>query len=150
MKPAVFELATSNDQEELLIMIDAFYAIDGYAFDKIMMEKSVNLFLQDKSLGNLYLVKTADETAGYICITLGYSFEYGGRIAVLDELFIKKSFRNTGLGKACLAFVDTYAKENGIKAIHMEVEEHNIVALGLYTSRGYSSKGRRLITKYIN
>ncbi len=148
MTTAIFELATLKDEAELLPMIEAFYAIDGYDFDKNKMANAVCAFLENQTLGAVWLIKVEKETAGYICLTMGYSFEYGGKIAVLDELYIKENFRNNGLGKESLAFVDAHAIANNIKAVHMEVEEHNARAMGLYTSRGYSSKGRRLYSKY--
>ena len=147
MQNPVFKSAIETDVPEILGLIKAFYAIDGYDFEKVKIEKSVRTFINDTNLGELWILKQNTETIGYVCVTLGFSFEYGGKIAVLDELYIKDAFRNQGLGKICLAFVDDFAKEKNIQAIHMEVEGHNEAALGLYTSRGFKTKGRRLYTK---
>jgi ribosomal protein S18 acetylase RimI-like enzyme len=130
--------------------MEDFYAIDGYPFDLEKMDFLLGKFISDSTLGRLWLIKSDEETAGYVCLTIGFSFEYGGKIAVLDELFIKTKFRNKGLGKKTLEFINLKAIEMEIAAIHMEVEGHNTRALDLYISKGYKTKGRKLYTKIIS
>jgi ribosomal protein S18 acetylase RimI-like enzyme len=140
-------LAKPEDSSKILKMMKDFYAIDAYPFDEKSMQASMKTFLSNETLGFIYLLKIKEETAGYVCLCYGFSFEYGGKIAVLDELYIKAEFRNQGLGKKTLEFLDKKTKELEIKAIHMEVESHNTTALGLYTSQGFKTKGRKFYTK---
>jgi len=37
-----------------------------------------------------------------MALTMGFSMEYGGKDAFLDDLFIKNSFRGAGTGKEAL------------------------------------------------
>jgi ribosomal protein S18 acetylase RimI-like enzyme len=145
-----FVLAKSENIKEIATMMEDFYAIDGYPFDLEKMDYLLEKFISDTTLGMLWLVKSDEETAGYICLTIGFSFEYGGKIAVLDELYFKPEFRGKGFGKITLGFLDLQAKEKGIAAIHMEVESHNTNALNLYISSGYKTKNRKLYTKNIS
>jgi ribosomal protein S18 acetylase RimI-like enzyme len=142
-----FVLASIENILEISAMMTDFYAIDGYSFEEEKAKLSLENFISDNTLGMIWLIKSDSETYGYVCLTMGFSFEYGGKIAVLDELFIKTKFRNKGLGKKTLAFIDTQAFENKINAIHMEVESHNTTALGLYTNHNFKTKGRKLYTK---
>ena len=41
---------------------------------------------------------------GYLVLTLGYSLEYGGRDAFIDEVYIRSSYRGRGIGTAALTF----------------------------------------------
>jgi ribosomal protein S18 acetylase RimI-like enzyme len=142
-----YVLAKLEDSSEILKMMKDFYAIDGYPFDEKTMQTSMQAFLSNDTLGFIYLIKNNEKTAGYVCLCYGFSFEYDGKIAVLDELFINATYRNQGLGKKTLEFLDSKANEYQIKAIHMEVESHNLAALGLYTSQGFKTKGRKLYSK---
>jgi hypothetical protein len=41
-----------------------------------------------------------DELAGYVILTLGFSVEYRGREAFVDELYVEEKFRRQGLAGA--------------------------------------------------
>ena len=47
--------------------------------------------------------------------------EYDGRNALLDEFFIKDSFRSKGIGKETLKFIEQHCKLNDIHAVHLQV-----------------------------
>lgn len=140
---------TSTDKDEVLEMMRDFSAIDNYAFDWMAREKSLAAFSATDGLGKLYLIKNEVETLGYIVLAFGYSFGYNGRDAFIDEFYIKEAFRNKGIGKATMDFIEEIAKSFGVKAIHLEVENHNESAKHLYASKAYKSKQRKLLTKII-
>jgi ribosomal protein S18 acetylase RimI-like enzyme len=149
LKTVEYQPASQNSIHEILQLMEDFYAMDGYAFDKKTMQSSLVTFISNNNLGYVWLIKVEMKTVGYVCLTMGFSFEYGGIVAVLDELYLKPQFRGKGYGKTTLDFLKLHAKEKGIAAIHMEVESHNTSALKLYTLNGYQTKGRRLYTKII-
>jgi ribosomal protein S18 acetylase RimI-like enzyme len=107
-------------------------------------------FLADISLGRAWLVLANDEPVGYVIITLGYSLEYYGRDAFIDEFFIKASHRGQGIGTKVMQFVEAACRELGINALHLEVERANTAAQGLYRKFGFANHDRILMTKWIS
>jgi GNAT superfamily N-acetyltransferase len=144
-----FTTAQQEDIPEILEMMADFYAIDHYPFDAALNQKNLEYFLANGDLGRLYLIREESETLGYIVLTFGFSFEYGGRNAFIDEFFLKSAARGKGIGTQTMKFVTEEAKKLEIKALHLEVENHNERANQLYFRQGFTGKNRSLLTKKI-
>lgn len=142
-----FKPYSAEDKADVLEMMTSFNQIDGYPFDPAAGEKNLEGFTANESLGRVFLIIYENSTVGYIILAFGFSFEYNGRDAFIDELFIKEGYRNLGIGKMAMDFIESQARELGINAIHLEVEAHNENAATLYLNKGYTSNNRKLLTK---
>jgi ribosomal protein S18 acetylase RimI-like enzyme len=82
--------------------------------------------------------KTAPSNPGIkqLVITLGYSIEYGERDGFIDDFYLVPELRGRGVGRRLLAFALDRARELGIEMLHLEVEQGNGTAQGLYRARG--------------
>lgn len=127
-----------------------FYAIDDYPIDIDVSKKLFQEFISDEKLGQAYLIYHSDEektaqVVGYVILTYIFSFEYQGRIAFLDELYIKESSRGKGIGKQALAFVKEQASLTNVKLIYLELENHNENAQKLYLANDFEVHNRKLL-----
>ncbi len=145
-----FKIAREEDIREILIMMEQFYAIDNYPFDKEKTHGNLLAFIADPNLGRAWVITSDDFIIGYIVLAYGYSFERGGRDAFIDELFLKTAFRRKGIGKLAMDFIKNEAPKLGIHAIHLEVEPHNTGGLKLYLEKGFMENGRILMSKEID
>ena len=145
--PVVFEIFSTKHQGDVLKMMASFYRIDGYDFDLESTQKNLNEFSSNENLGRLYLIRKDGQNIGYIVLTFGYSFEYNGRDAFIDELYIEEGYRGQGIGDMTMDFIASESKKLGINAVHLEVEKHNQNARTLYSKKGYSFNDRILLTK---
>src|SRR5512133_1162383 len=116
-----FRPATVEDIPGLLLMMETFYAIDCYPFNRDKTENNLTDFMGSEDLGRLWMIELEDMNIGYCALTFGFSFEFGGRIALLDEIFIEENYRNKGIGRKLIRFVQEKASLLGIKTILMEV-----------------------------
>jgi diamine N-acetyltransferase len=139
--------ATEKDTALLLDMMARFYAIDGYHFDEAVSRKNLAAFIYGEHLGRIWLIENNGEIIGYVVLTFCFSFEFKGRTAFVDELFLKESFRGKGIGGMVLDFIDEHAKELGLAALHLEVERHNEKGKKLYVNKGFKEHERALMTK---
>ncbi len=87
---------------------------------------------------------------GYLAVTLGFSLEYRGRDAFIDELFIEPGSRGLGLGREALEIAERYCRECGVRALHLEVERHHQSAFELYRRTGFEDHDRYLMTKWLH
>jgi len=138
-----------NSFPDLLDMMASFYAIDHYSFDRVKTEKNLSAFISDKTLGRAWIISCNEVTCGYLMLTFGFSFEYNGKIGLIDEFYLKPEFRRMGIGKKTMDFIDAQAIELDIKTVHLEVEKHNKGGTKLYKSKGYYYNGRILLSKGI-
>lgn len=138
-----------TDTESFLQMMQDFYAIDNYPFDREKAKFLTDEFVQNAQNGGIWIIRENQEIAGYLIITTIFSFEYGGWIGFLDELYISASFRGKGLGKLAVDFAIDQAKNKNLKLLYLEIEPHNESAKKLYLSRGFDSHKRQLMAYHI-
>lgn len=72
-------------------------------------------------------------------VTVRPNVWYEGRVALLDELYVEPARRSQGIGAAILGVLHRYARENGIDAIEINVDEGDVDAQRFYERHGYSS-----------
>lgn len=148
MNPQFF--AASKDDIELILQLqEAFYAIDGYDFDRVASAEALRVFIDTPSFGKLWLIMVNGQPAGYAALTLGYSFEYKGKDAFLDELYLLPEYRGNDIGALTVEFAAEQAKLMGVKAIHLEVELHNEAGISLYRRYGFQDHNRVLMTRWV-
>lgn len=80
-----FKSATETDLNTCVEMMEAFNAIDHYPFNRAESEKNFHEFISSPVLGRFWLLQADEGIIGYLILTFGYSFEYGGRDAFIDE-----------------------------------------------------------------
>lgn len=145
MNKATFSEIAAKHIDTVVQMMADFYAIDNYPFDVAVAKGLLTEFLKNKSLGMGWLILDGDSPVGYVIVTFVFSFEYKGRIAFLDELFISPEARGKGFGKQAVDFIAEEAKKNSVKIIYLEVEHHNEAAKSLYLSKNYTLHNRGLM-----
>jgi len=131
-------------------MIAAFHDHEDLTFEHDKMSAVVLELLENPGLGRIWLICQNSEKVGYLAATFGFSLEFGGRDAFLDELFIHESSRGKGLGKLAISAAVSEIAAIGIKAVHLEVSTANEMATRLYQSLGFELREQfNLMTKQI-
>ena len=138
--------ATTSDLDQLLEMMGEFYTEVGYPFDSGHAATAFRELLVDGRLGRAWLIEHDGLEAGYIVVTLGYSMEYGGHDAFIDDLFVRPAYRNRGLGSRAVAEARAFCLSLGVRALHLETEQGNGAGLAIYRRTGFASAGRQLFT----
>lgn len=137
--------AKHSDIPELCAMMKDFYAIDSYPFDKKITTDNFEKFINNDGYGTCFKIVSEGEIAGYIILAKYFSFEFGGEILFLDELYVKPEFQGKALGKNALEFVKDFSAENNFKVVLLEIENHNEKAKGLYEQFGFQNHKRSLM-----
>jgi GNAT superfamily N-acetyltransferase len=138
--------ASPNDVEQLVRMMDEFYAEGGYSLNHRRATEAFATLLADERLGWVWLIQAEGQDVGYVVLALCYSMEYGGLSAFVDDLFIRAPFRRDGLGTAALREVRTICARRGVRAIHVETGPDNTTAQAVYRRAGFTQTDRQLLT----
>jgi ribosomal protein S18 acetylase RimI-like enzyme len=118
-------------------------------FDEGQVRAALQEFFAHAEFGQAWLICAGEKIAGYVILTLGYSFEYRGRDAFIDELYVEPEFRRMGLARRAMEFVEQQARQMGVNALHLEVDPQNEPALALYRGAAYQNHDRHLMTKWL-
>jgi GNAT superfamily N-acetyltransferase len=143
-----YRIAEISDLAILIELVREFRKNEKLPFDENIDSDVLRDFFADESLGKACLVQQGDEVLGYIILTLGYSLEYRGRDAFIDEFYIRPTHRGKGIGTQMLAFAEDACRELGVRSLHLEVDFENLDAQRLYYRVGYQHRNRFLMTKH--
>lgn len=138
--------ATSDDLDLLVQLMTEFYGESGFSFSPRRARSAFEVLLADPRAGRAWLIRSGDQVAGYFVLTLGYSMEFGGVSAFLDDLFIRAAFRGRRLGTAALAALRAECEALGVRAVHLEVARDDEAAQGLYRAAGFVGRDLQLLT----
>ena len=134
-----------TDISTITQMMQDFYAIDNYPMDVEVAKNLFHEFISNENLGKSWLIYSENEIVGYIILTFIFSFEYGGKIAFVDELFIKENARGKGIGKEAIQFIQREVPKLSLKLLYLEVEPHNENAQKLYLAHDFELHNRKLM-----
>jgi ribosomal protein S18 acetylase RimI-like enzyme len=126
------------------------YEFDGTTpFDAARCERALRQMLASPTFGRAFWIERGSERAGYLVLCFGFSLEFGGRDAFVDELYLREPFRGLGLGMLALEHAEVICREENSGALHLEVEFSNERAQSLYKRRGFEDHNRFLWTKWL-
>jgi GNAT superfamily N-acetyltransferase len=143
-------LATESYADLLLEFMREHYTFDGHAFDLSEARAALLGLLRDPALGHVWLISAGQETVGYVVLTLGYSLEFLGRDAFIDEFYLQQAYRGRGIGRKILEQVEKAARALGVRAIHLEAVRRNEAAQQFCRKLGFKDREHYLMTKWID
>lgn len=126
-----------KDKEIFITLTKEFYNSDAVikplpqTFYPEIFKKLLNKNCSAKG----FIIEHDGEICGYGVINLTFSMEAGGDTLWLEDLYIRKEFRNKGLGKEYFNFI--FEKYKTVKRFRLEVEDSNPKAIKLYKSLGF-------------
>ena len=144
-----FQEATRTDIETLLPLMQAYYQEDRLEVSSEHTKRALEQFFSSQDQGRIWILQCRGGQAGYLALTWSYSFEYGGRVAEVDELYVAPQFRNRGLAQAALSFAETTCKALKLKALSLEVKPENDSARRLYHRFGFTKSARDFFLKHL-
>ena len=135
-----YEIIRTKEQCEDLkalateISLEHFTPITGKGQVYYMMDKFLAPEVVMREIGENYefaFILYGGERAGY------YSIAFEGEALFLSKLYVKKSFRGLGLGRAMFEKIVEKALTAGCKYIYLTVNKHNDSSIAIYKKWGF-------------
>ncbi len=144
-----FRCATTADIDIILPMMREFYFFENLPYEESRQRRLLQQVLEDPTLGQVIIVHEGADLLGYFVLGFGFSIEFGGRDAILDELYIAPEFRGLGTGTRAVEYALEVCRQAGMEAIHLEADHFNTRAHDLYLRLGFKDHERHLMTKWL-
>jgi GNAT superfamily N-acetyltransferase len=136
-------IATLKDTDLLMPLVRAYHEFEGIDSSSQQRTDAIApLLSENPEFGRVWLIETKDGVVGYIALCFGYSIEFRGRDAFVDEFYLLESARGRGMGSMALEAIKLEAAQLGVRALHLEVARTNRGAERFYTSAGFTSRER--------
>ncbi|MFC3615817.1 GNAT family N-acetyltransferase [Lutimaribacter marinistellae] len=142
---AALHLAKPDDLERVLALVTAFHAEEGLDSTDEARRAALLPLLEGIPHGCAYLIGPARAPLGYVVITFGWSLEFGGMDAFVDEIYIRPAVRGRGIATEVLISLPKALSKAGVKALHLEVDRENEIAQRLYARAGFKLRDRYVL-----
>jgi ribosomal protein S18 acetylase RimI-like enzyme len=151
MSEMIIREAALGDEPELLRMMRLLAEQEPgkIHFDEGAARACLQKFRSLPAFGAVWMLCEGNKPIGYIILTIGFSFEFHGHDAFIDELYVDADYRRRGYGRQAVAFLEKKARARGVHAVHLEVDRGNNPAFELYRRAGYEDHERFLMTKWL-
>jgi len=139
--------ATEDDLDTLNAMVRAYYVHDGVAYEELPARRALQEIIRTEYFGRAWLIDLDKELIGYAVLTFGFSVEFHGRHAVLDEKFLLPDHQGKGHFKRILTLIEACCRQLGIRGLSLVVETKNEPAQRAYQKNGFKPYDRIVMTK---
>jgi ribosomal protein S18 acetylase RimI-like enzyme len=136
------QLAAVADLEVLLELMRGYYRDDHLHFEPQQQRAAMLRLLTEPQWGRVWLMLSPAGCLGYVAVCFGFSLELGGNDAYIDELYVVPEARGRGVARCALQQLHEPLAQLGIRALHLEVDQHNQAAQRLYSALGYRKRDR--------
>lgn len=106
-------------------------------FEKLVKQgKLISFFAlsENKYIGKVYFVKKLND----------FQVADGNHTGYICNLYVKRSYRNNGIGTSLIEAVKSYARSEGFSSLTLGVEESNSKNMRLYSKLGFNKKIKNL------
>lgn len=129
--------ARGDEIDKVVAFVTAFHAEEGVAQTPAARREAVATLIANPAFGEIRIIAADGRDVGYLAFAYGFSIEFNGRDAFLDEVFIEPVARGAGIGRAAIAALLGELRAKGVKAAHLEVALDNPDAQRLYERAGF-------------
>jgi GNAT superfamily N-acetyltransferase len=145
----IFQPAKPGDLKTLTRLIERYCAFDYITFDAKVIRSGLKAMFKDKSAGRAFLINLGAKPIGYTILTYGFDLEFGGRTALITDLYLEPKYRRLGVGRKTLLFLEQFCRNNSIGALELQVERTNKMAQRFYRRLKFEAHNRIPMTKRI-
>ena len=138
-------LISLEDIELILPFVPAYQEFEEVEMTDKERESSVRGLISGPKLGGIWIIYNDSKPVGYIALCVGYSFEFGGLDAIIDEFYILPKYRGKGLGRKALELIKIESKKIGLRALHLEVVRTNSRAQSLYSRAQFKAREKYIL-----
>jgi GNAT superfamily N-acetyltransferase len=85
-----------------MAMMADFHSEDRIAWHLRKAQLAISELLANEAYGIFCLIEVDGQSIGFLVLTFGFSLEFQGRVAFVDEFYIRPEFRGQGIGARVL------------------------------------------------
>ncbi len=129
-----------NDTEKCIEMLTEFYETDAVVHNipKEYIQNTIDVALSDSPYLKILIYEIEKHYAGFCTLSFTHSTEAGGLVLLIEEIYIRDTFKGQGIGTAFFHFIRNMYDDT-VKRYRLEVDFGNQAAIRLYERLGFKT-----------
>lgn len=145
-----WRLCTTADVEVVLGFMHDFALFLKLPWDAEQRRANFTHLVEHLAVGGTWLISGDEQPLGYFVLTTGFSYEFGGTTALLDELYVAPAAQRIGVGRQTLCFITKLAEQSKWRCLLLEVSPETESLVKLYSHEGYTPRPYQLYSKRVS
>jgi ribosomal protein S18 acetylase RimI-like enzyme len=134
----LIRLATGADVSPLAALIERYWEFEGIpGFDQPRTEAALGALLSRPEHGTAWVAQAPDSLCGYLIAVYMLSFEHGGLMAEIDELYVCPELRSQGVGSWLVTAAQRDMAAQGLKRLQLQIGVDNARGRAFYERHGF-------------
>jgi len=114
-------LASAEHAAQVLGLMHRYHEEAKLPYDDAHRADVATPLLDGSPLGAVWIIGPNRAPLGYVIISFGWSMAHGGMVGWLEEVYIRASVRNRGIGTEVMHAVVVNLRQAGLKAMHVQL-----------------------------
>ena len=137
----VFKIINKKDINSIIPLVQEL--TDNKILDSVLENRFAEMITQNYECAVVY---KEDELVG-VCGLWYCTRHYSGKSVELDHVFINEKYRNQGLGKEFMDWIDTYVMVKGCESVELNTYVQNYPSHKFYYNQGFEILGYHFFKK---
>ena len=130
--------AVRDDAEALCLLLrDLFLIETDFIPDAAKQRKGLEMLIGGMTGGVIFAAESGSEIAGMVNLQKIVSTAAGGYSVLLEDLYVKPEYRNSGIGSKLIDRAVQWGKQEGALRIQLAADLRNRPAISFYSERGF-------------
>jgi len=130
--------ATVKDAEKLALLLSQLFMLEkDFQVDNKKQVKALKLLIEDPNRGSVFVAEKGNDIIGMVTAQLLVSTAIGGLSVLLEDLFVEKQYRTTGIGLKLVDALINWGKSKGALRVQLVADKTNEAALKFYSKTGF-------------
>lgn len=130
--------ATKNDIKGITKLLYHLFTQEvEFVFNKKLHKKALRKILNDKNIGEIFVIVKNDKIIGSVNILYTISTALGSTVALLEDMVIVPKYRGKSLGTKLLKYTIKYLTKKNIQRITLLSDKENYKAHQFYENLNF-------------
>jgi len=136
----VIRRAKIFDLNALVDLLKDLFAIEkDFAFNRSRQMAGLRDLLQNKKRACVLVAEMDGTVVGMCTLQVLMSTAEGGRVGLIEDMVVAKTFRHQGIGRKLLASMEKFSYGLGLTRLQLLADRENQPALNFYLKHGWQN-----------
>jgi ribosomal protein S18 acetylase RimI-like enzyme len=132
MEQPIIRMAASQDIVAMANLLAELFSIEkDFQIDPQKQQYGLQMLMGSRNAA-LFVAESNGKIIGMVTVQMLISTAQGGKVGVIEDLIVTKTWRGKGIGRSLLETIKNWAQARGISRLQLLADKYNQKALNFY------------------